>query len=174
LQRRSGARGLCGCIVTALGGVPRFHKAALIPQTMDLLAAEEHERGRHITVALDEAHLLSADQLEELRLLTNSEMDSHPDSPYGRALRGCERKIIRPAPEFCEGLEVRLDALANVPGAGSRSHQSIALRLAGRMGSFAVVIHTRRRSGCTYRTGPRRQPRPTQASQALTDCFRGA
>ena len=41
-----GGRGLYGCIVTALGGVPRFHKAALIPQTMDLLAAEEHERGR--------------------------------------------------------------------------------------------------------------------------------
>ena len=41
-----GGRGLYGCIVTALGGIPRFHKAALIPQTMDLLAAEEHERGR--------------------------------------------------------------------------------------------------------------------------------
>jgi hypothetical protein len=48
-----GGRGLYGCIVTALGGVPRFHKAALIPQTMDLLAAEEHERGRHTTVVLD-------------------------------------------------------------------------------------------------------------------------
>ena len=65
-----GGRGLYSCIVTALGGVPRFHKAALIPQTMDLLAAEEHERGRHTTVVLDEAHLLGADQLEELRLLT--------------------------------------------------------------------------------------------------------
>jgi type II secretory pathway predicted ATPase ExeA len=72
-----GGRGLYGCIVTALGGVPRFHKARLIPQTMDLLAAEEHERGRHTTLVLDEAHLLSAGQLEELRLLTNSEMDSH-------------------------------------------------------------------------------------------------
>ena len=50
-----GGRGLYSCIVTALGGVPRFHKAALIPQTMDLLAAEEHERGRHTTVVLDEA-----------------------------------------------------------------------------------------------------------------------
>ena len=65
-----GARGLYACIVTALGGVPRFHKAALIPQTMDLLAAQEHERGRHAIVVLDEAHLLGADQLEELRLLT--------------------------------------------------------------------------------------------------------
>ena len=34
-----GGRGLYGCIVTALGGIPRFHKAALIPQTMNLLAA---------------------------------------------------------------------------------------------------------------------------------------
>jgi type II secretory pathway predicted ATPase ExeA len=81
-----GGRGLYGCIVTALGGVPRFHKAALIPQTTDLLAAEEHERGRHTTVVLDEAHLLGADQLEELRLLTNAEMDSH--SPFSCLLVG--------------------------------------------------------------------------------------
>ena len=65
-----GARGLYHGIVTALGAVPRFHKAALIPQTTDLLAAEEHERGRHVTIVIDEAHLLAADQLEELRLLT--------------------------------------------------------------------------------------------------------
>ena len=36
-----GARGLYHTIVTALGGVPRFHKAALIPQTADALAAED-------------------------------------------------------------------------------------------------------------------------------------
>jgi len=42
---------------------------------MDHLAAEKHERGRAVIVAVDGAHLLSADQLEELRLLTNSEMD---------------------------------------------------------------------------------------------------
>ncbi len=81
-----GGRGLYGGIVTALGGMPRFHKAALIPQTMDLLAAEEHERGRTAIIVLDEAHLLGADQLEELRLLTNSEMDSH--SPFGCLLVG--------------------------------------------------------------------------------------
>jgi hypothetical protein len=43
---------------------------------MDHLAAEKHERGRDVIVAVDEAHLLSADQLEELRFLTNSEFDS--------------------------------------------------------------------------------------------------
>jgi type II secretory pathway predicted ATPase ExeA len=71
-----GARGLYAALVSGLGGVPRFHTASLIAQTMDHLAAEKHERGRAVIVALDEAHLLSADQLEELRLLTNSEMDS--------------------------------------------------------------------------------------------------
>jgi len=81
-----GARGLYHGIVTALGAVPRFHKAALIPQTTDLLAAEEHERGRHVTIVIDEAHLLAADQLEELRLLTNAELDSH--SPFAALLIG--------------------------------------------------------------------------------------
>jgi type II secretory pathway predicted ATPase ExeA len=65
-----GARGIYAGIVSALGGIPRFHKAALIPQTADALAAEEHERGRTVVLVIDEAHLLDADQLEELRLLT--------------------------------------------------------------------------------------------------------
>ncbi len=72
-----GARGLYAAIVTALGGVPRFHKASLIPQAADALAAEENERGERVVVVVDEAHLLAADQLEELRLLTNADMDSH-------------------------------------------------------------------------------------------------
>jgi type II secretory pathway predicted ATPase ExeA len=72
-----GARGLYASIVSALGGVPRFHKAALIPQAADAPAAEENERGKRVVIVVDEAHLLAADQLEELRLLTNTEMDSH-------------------------------------------------------------------------------------------------
>jgi type II secretory pathway predicted ATPase ExeA len=81
-----GGRGLYAGIVTALGGTPRFHKAALIPQTVELLAAEDHERGRTVILVLDEAHLLNADQLEELRLLTNADMDSH--SPFACLLVG--------------------------------------------------------------------------------------
>jgi type II secretory pathway predicted ATPase ExeA len=72
-----GARGIYAAIVTALGGVPRFHKAALIPQAADALAAEEAEKGKRVVICVDEAHLLSAEQLEELRLLTNADMDSH-------------------------------------------------------------------------------------------------
>ena len=81
-----GGRGLYAGIVSALGGTPRFHKASLIPQTTELLAAEDHERGRTVVLVLDEGHLLSAEQLEELRLLTNAEMDSH--SPFACLLVG--------------------------------------------------------------------------------------
>jgi type II secretory pathway predicted ATPase ExeA len=81
-----GARGLYAAIVTALGGTPRFHKASLIPQTQDALATETSERGKRVVLAVDEAHLLDADQLEELRLLTNAEMDA--TSPFALILVG--------------------------------------------------------------------------------------
>lgn len=71
-----GVRGLNGAIVTALGQPPRFHHATLIPQVADALAAETNERGRRVILALDEAHLLDAAQLEAVRMLTNASMDS--------------------------------------------------------------------------------------------------
>ena len=71
-----GARGIYAAIVTTLGGVPRYHKAALIPQAADALVAEDAERGKRVVLVVDEAHLLDADQLEELRLLTSIDMDS--------------------------------------------------------------------------------------------------
>ena len=71
-----GARGLYTELVSRLGAEPRFHKAALIAQATSLLAAECSERGRRPVVVCDEAHLLDSSQLEELRLLTSSEMDS--------------------------------------------------------------------------------------------------
>ncbi|HEV2370204.1 MAG TPA: AAA family ATPase [Acidimicrobiales bacterium] len=81
-----GARGLYYTIVNRLGGVPRFYKASLIPQAADALAAEVSERGRRVVLAVDEGHLLAADQLEELRLLTNADMDS--TSPFALVLVG--------------------------------------------------------------------------------------
>ncbi len=81
-----GARGLYSSIVSTLGGIPRFHRASLIPQAQDALAIEEHERGRRVVLVLDEAHLLDAEQLEGLRLLTNAEMDSH--APFACLLVG--------------------------------------------------------------------------------------
>ena len=71
-----GTPGLYVTLVRSLGAVPRFHKAELIAQAQSLLAAEEQERRRRVVLIVDEAHLLSPEQLEEIRLLTNAEMDA--------------------------------------------------------------------------------------------------
>jgi type II secretory pathway predicted ATPase ExeA len=81
-----GARGLYMGIVRALGGTPRFHKAGLMPQCAELLAVETTERAKRVVLIVDEAHLLDSDQLEELRLLTNADMDSR--SPFACVLVG--------------------------------------------------------------------------------------
>jgi type II secretory pathway predicted ATPase ExeA len=81
-----GTRGLYVTIVRSLGAQPRYLKAELMAQAADLLAAETAERHRRVVVIVDEAHLLDPAQLEELRLLTNSEMDSA--SPFAGILVG--------------------------------------------------------------------------------------
>jgi type II secretory pathway predicted ATPase ExeA len=81
-----GTRGLYVTIVRALGGEPRYLKAELMAQAADLLAAEAAERHRRVVLICDEAHLLAPAQLEELRLLTSSEMDSA--SPFAGILVG--------------------------------------------------------------------------------------
>lgn len=81
-----GTRGLYVTAVRALGATPRFFKAEVMAQTSELLEAEEAERHRRVVIVVDEAHLLSPAQLEELRLLTNAEMDSR--SPFAGILLG--------------------------------------------------------------------------------------
>jgi type II secretory pathway predicted ATPase ExeA len=81
-----GARGIHHAIVTALGGVPRFHHATLIPQATDALAVEYAERGRVPVLVIDEAHLLDHAQLEAVRMLTNHDLDSR--SPFACLLVG--------------------------------------------------------------------------------------
>jgi type II secretory pathway predicted ATPase ExeA len=90
-----GARGLHHHLVTALGGTPRFHRPALIAQTSDLLARETDERDKRVVLVCDEAHLLDADQLEQLRLLTNQDMDAA--SPLALILLGQPtlRRLVR-------------------------------------------------------------------------------
>ena len=70
-----GLRGIYGLIITTLGGTPRFHHAALIPQAQEMLAAESAERGKNVTLIIDEAHLLDAESLEGIRCLSNMGMD---------------------------------------------------------------------------------------------------
>lgn len=81
-----GARGIYHHVVTALGGKPSFHTAALVPQARDALAAEHSERGRVPILCIDEAHLLTHDALEALRLLTNHDLDTA--SPFATILLG--------------------------------------------------------------------------------------
>jgi type II secretory pathway predicted ATPase ExeA len=71
-----GVRGLHGALAMALGQAPRFHHATLIPQVEAALAAEADERGRNVILAVDEAHLLTGEQLEAARMLTNHQLDS--------------------------------------------------------------------------------------------------
>jgi len=70
-----GLRGIYGMIVTRLGGSPKFHHAALIPQAQELLSAEHAERGKRVVLICDEAHLLDAESLEGIRCLSNLGMD---------------------------------------------------------------------------------------------------
>jgi type II secretory pathway predicted ATPase ExeA len=81
-----GGRGILSLVVAALGGVPRFHRSALVPQAAEALAVAEAERGRRVLVICDESHLLDVDQLEDLRMITNAEMDSR--SPAALVLIG--------------------------------------------------------------------------------------
>ena len=81
-----GGRGILSLVVAALGGVPRFHRAALVPQAAEALAISEAERGRRVLLVVDESHLLEPDQLEDLRMIGNAEMDSR--SPAAVVLIG--------------------------------------------------------------------------------------
>lgn len=81
-----GARGIYHHVVTALGGKPSFHNAALVPQARDALAAAHAEKGMVPIVVIDEGHLLNHDALEALRLLTNHELDT--ESPFATVVLG--------------------------------------------------------------------------------------
>ena len=81
-----GARGIYTQIVASMGEEPKFFLSQLIAQTSQLLSRERPEKGKKMVVIFDEAHLLNGSQLEELRLLTNSNMDS--TSPFALILIG--------------------------------------------------------------------------------------
>jgi type II secretory pathway predicted ATPase ExeA len=81
-----GARGIHQHLAYQLGVAPRFHRGALIAQTAELLARERDERHKQVVLAVDEAHLCDADQLEQLRMLTSLDLDA--DSPLALVLVG--------------------------------------------------------------------------------------
>jgi len=81
-----GGRGLLSLLVAALGGTPHAHRAILVPQATEVLATAVAERGRRVLLIVDEAHLLTTEQLEDLRMLTSADMDSR--SPAAIVLIG--------------------------------------------------------------------------------------
>lgn len=128
-----GTRGVYAEIVAALGGAPRYHKAALIAQAGELLERERTERSKQVVVVVDEAHLLSAEQLEELRLLTNVEMDSV--SPFAGLLVGQPQLRRRLRLGSFAALDQRIALRYELQGMdASESAEYLAhhLRLAGR------------------------------------------
>jgi type II secretory pathway predicted ATPase ExeA len=128
-----GCRGLYVSIATALGATPWFHKAEAINQAADLLAAEEHERHRRVVWLIDEAHLLSPGQLEEIRLLSNADLDSA--SPFAGILLGQPTLAARLRQGVFAALDQRISlryAIAPMDLAESAGYLRHHLALAGR------------------------------------------
>ncbi len=113
-----GARGIYHHIVTALGGEPSFHNAALVPQARDALAAEHAERGRVPILCIDEAHLLTHDALEALRLLTNHRLDT--ESPFATILLGQPTLAAKMALGTLAALEQRITVRRTMTGMTSK------------------------------------------------------
>ena len=121
-----GCRGLFVAIATALGATPRFHKAEAINQAASLLAAEEHERHRRVVFVIDEAHLLTPEQLEEIRLLSNAELDSA--SPFACVLLGQPTLATRLRQGIFAALDQRISVryhIGGMAGVNSAKNRSI-------------------------------------------------
>jgi type II secretory pathway predicted ATPase ExeA len=128
-----GERGLYAHIVRALGGHPRFHKANLVLQAAELLVAEEAERVRTVVLLLDEAHLLGCDQLEEVRMLTNHDLDTR--SPFACLLLGQPTLRQRVKQGTMAALDQRIGLRYHLDGmdlAETASYVKHHLQLAGR------------------------------------------
>ena len=154
-----GLRGIYGAIVTALGGTPRFHHAALIPQAQELLAAEASERGKQVVLIIDEAHLLDAEALEGVRCLSQPR-----DGSDGAVLPAAARPAdvaspaaagsVRRAGSADRGCATRSPASTQAETGQLHRASPRARRPLGH-----AVLRRRRRAD------PRGLPRPAQAGQ---------
>src|SRR5579859_1633625 len=128
-----GVRGLHERIVTAFGIAPANLTSRLTAQAATALTAERDERGRTPILVIDEAHLLTYEQLETIRLLTNSDMDAA--SPLACLLVGQPtlRRTMKLA--VLAALEQRITLRYAMPGmtqAETASYISHHVKLAGR------------------------------------------
>lgn len=128
-----GLRGIYGLIITELGGTPRFHHAALIPQAQELLAAESAERGKQVVLIIDEAQLLDAESLEGVRCLSNIGMDQ--TAPFCLLLLGQPTLRRRLRQSTFAALDQRIAVRYAIDGLSAKETQSYVqhhLALAGR------------------------------------------
>jgi type II secretory pathway predicted ATPase ExeA len=128
-----GVRGIHEAIVTTFGAAPTNLSSRLVAQSTAALTAERDERGRTPVLILDEAHLLSYEQLETIRMLTNHAMDQ--DSPLACLLVGQPtlRRTMKLA--VLAALEQRTALRYTMPGmtpAETTSYVKHHLGLAGR------------------------------------------
>jgi type II secretory pathway predicted ATPase ExeA len=128
-----GVRGMLHHIVTALGQVPNFYTATLVPQAADALAAEHAERGRSPVVIIDEAHLLDNTQMEAVRMLTNHDMDS--GAPFAAVLVGQPTLRQRLRLGVLAALDQRISvryAIAGMSATETADYITHHLKIAGR------------------------------------------
>ena len=128
-----GVRGIHEQIVGAFGQPTAHLGSRLTVQAGKALAAEREERGRTPVLVLDEAHLLTYEQLETIRMLTNQSMDQ--DSPLACLLVGQPtlRRTMKLA--VLAALEQRTALRYTMPGMTApetTSYISHHLNLAGR------------------------------------------
>ena len=143
-----GVRGLHEAVVAAFGVAPSQITSRLVAQASAALAAERAERGRTTVLIIDEAHLLSYEQLETVRMLTNHAIDA--DSPLACLLIGQPtlRRTMKLA--VLAALQQRIAlryAMPPMTAAETASYISHHIKLAGRSDTLisddaAALIHT--------------------------------
>ena len=141
----TGVRGILAHVVTALGGRPVHGTAALAVQAWNVLAGEAAERGRTPVLVIDEAHLLSYEQLETVRMLTNHPGTMDADSPLACLLIG------QPTLRRTMKLAVLAALVISSPRLGV-----FAVAAAGVLCAFCCVVDTLPEQ--CLRRGPRANP----------------
>jgi len=156
-----GVRGIHEEIVGAFGQAPSHLGSRLITQTGKALLAEREERGRTPVLVLDEAHLLTYEQLETIRMLTNQGMDQ--DSPLACLLVGQPTLRRTMKLSVLTALEQRTALRYTMPGmtaTETTSYISHHIKLVGRP---QPTIHRGR-----PRTHPHHRPRlPPRGQQPV-------
>ena len=128
-----GVRGLHEEIVNAFGQPVAHLGSRLMVQASKSLVAEREERGRTPVLVIDEAHLMTYEQLEAVRMLTNTNLDQ--DSPLACLLVGQPtlRRTMKLA--VLAALEQRTALRYTMPGmsaAETTSYIAHHLKLSGR------------------------------------------